>query len=139
MKRRFRDYFFNLLLLAPVVFYGGIALAVTAAPSVPATSTPQSEACAGIGGTLVKGACVVSGPGKGNLSNIFKTIANTLIFIVLSISVIMVIIGALRYVLSGGDSAGVKSAKDTILYALIGVGVAIVAYAIVNFVVNAIK
>lgn len=73
--------------------------------------------------------------GKG-LTGGFQTIANTLIFIVGAISVLMVIIGALRYVLSGGDSAGLKSAKDTILYALIGVVVAMLSYALVAFVIG---
>lgn len=60
---------------------------------------------------------------------------NTMIFVVGSIAVLMIIVGGLRYVLSGGDASGIKSAKDTILYSLIGVAIAIMAYAIVNFVV----
>lgn len=132
MKRRFRDYLYNLMLWAPALLYGGGAALA---------GTPSQEACAGIGGTLSGTNCVVAGASgaKGDLGTAFKAVANTLIFIVLAVSTIMVIIGGLRYVLSGGDSAGVKSAKDTILYALIGVGVAIVAYALVRFVVNAIK
>jgi hypothetical protein len=47
----------------------------------------------------------------------------------------MIIIGGLRYVVSGGDASQVQAAKNTILYALIGVIVAILAYAAVNFVV----
>lgn len=82
---------------------------------------------------------------KGTPSNlfggngIFKDISNTLIFIVGAISVIMLIIGGLRYVISQGDAAGVKAAKDTILYAVIGVVVAIMAYAIVHFVVGSLS
>lgn len=68
--------------------------------------------------------------------SIFRTVADTLIFIVGAVSVIMLIIGGLRYVLSGGESAAVKSAKDTILYAIIGIVVAALAFALVNFVVG---
>jgi hypothetical protein len=46
----------------------------------------------------------------------------------------MIIVGGLRYVLSAGDPKNTQAAKDTILYAVIGVVVALLAYAIVNFV-----
>ena len=48
----------------------------------------------------------------------------------------MLIIGGIRYVVSGGDSGAVTSAKNTILYAIVGIVVAILAYALVNFVVG---
>ena len=69
-------------------------------------------------------------------SGIFSTITNTLLFILGAISVIMIIIGGLRYVISGGDSAAVTAAKNTILYAIVGVIVAILAYAVINFVIG---
>jgi hypothetical protein len=49
----------------------------------------------------------------------------------------MIIYGGIRYTTSAGDSSHVKAAKDTILYAVVGLVVAILAYAIVNFVVGA--
>lgn len=49
---------------------------------------------------------------------------------------IMLIIGGLRYVVSGGDASKVQDAKNTILYALVGIVVAILAYAAVNFVIG---
>lgn len=67
-------------------------------------------------------------------TGIFTTITNVLLFVVGAISVIMVIIGGLRYILSGGNNANVTSAKNTVLYAIIGIVVALFAYAIVNFV-----
>ena len=67
---------------------------------------------------------------------IFTTIINILLFIVGVIAVIMLIIGGIRYVVSGGDQAAVTAAKNTILYAIIGIIVAIVAYAVVNFVIT---
>ncbi len=68
-------------------------------------------------------------------TGIFSTITNTLLFLLGAISVIMIIIGGLRYVISGGDSNAVSAAKNTILYAIVGVIVAILAYAIINFVI----
>lgn len=69
-------------------------------------------------------------------ANSFWTkLINTMIFVVGSVAVLMIIVGGLRYVLSGGDASGIKSAKDTILYSVIGVVIAVMAYAIVNYVV----
>lgn len=64
-----------------------------------------------------------------------KTVTNVLLFIIGAVSVIMIIIGGLRYVTSNGDSGAITSAKNTILYAVIGIVVALLAFAIVNFVV----
>ncbi len=51
-----------------------------------------------------------------------------------SISVFMVVIGGFKYVNSMGESQAVAKAKDTILYALIGLAVSMMAFGIVNFV-----
>ena len=67
---------------------------------------------------------------------IFKTITNVLLFIIGAVAVIMLIIGGIRYTVSGGDSGAVTSAKNTILYAVVGIIVAVLAYAIVNFVLT---
>ena len=67
---------------------------------------------------------------------IFAQVTNVMLFIIGAISVIMIIIGGLRYVLSGGDSANVSAAKNTILYAIVGIIVALLAYAAVNFITN---
>lgn len=67
---------------------------------------------------------------------IFQTIVNILLFIVGAISVIMLIVGGIRYVVSGGDQSAVTGAKNTILYAIVGIVVAFLAYAAVNFVIT---
>ena len=70
---------------------------------------------------------------------IFRTISNILVFLIGAVSVVMLIIGGFRYVLSGGDSGNVESAKNTILYAIIGIIVAFLAYAAVTFVINSLS
>ncbi|HVQ43448.1 MAG TPA: hypothetical protein VMT30_00575 [Candidatus Saccharimonadia bacterium] len=87
-------------------------------------------------------ACSQGGSQRESLfgqGGIFTVIANTLIFIVGAISVIYLIIGGLRYVTSGGDSKAVTTAKDTILYAIVGIVVAVISFALVQFVVNALS
>ena len=70
---------------------------------------------------------------------IFKTITDILLFIIGAISVIMLIIGGMRYTVSGGDQSAVTSAKNTILYAVVGLVVAILSYAVIHFVINSVK
>jgi hypothetical protein len=67
---------------------------------------------------------------------VFRTIVNILLFLVGAVAVIMLVIGGFRYVMSGGDQNAVTSAKNTILYAIIGIVIAILAYAAVEFVSN---
>lgn len=69
---------------------------------------------------------------------VFTRITNTVLYAVGIISVVMLIYGGLRYVISGGDNKKVTDAKNTILYAIIGLIISILSFAIVNFVINAV-
>jgi hypothetical protein len=93
--------------------------------------------------TIENGAqCAKADSAKDNLfapNGVFSTIANTLIFLVGAIAVIFLIIGGLRYVISNGDSKNVTAAKDTILYAIVGIVVAVISFALVQFVINALN
>ena len=71
--------------------------------------------------------------------DIAKDVVNIMFFIVGVMAVIMIIWGGIRYVLSAGNSAALTSAKNTIMYAIIGLIVAILAYTIVNFVINTVS
>lgn len=67
--------------------------------------------------------------------SIWNRILTTFTYIIGAVSVLMIIIGGIRYVTSNGDQSAITSAKNTILYAVIGLIVAILAYAIVSFVI----
>lgn len=69
-----------------------------------------------------------------NGDGVFRTVTNILLFVIGAVAVIMLIIGGIRYVVSGGDQSAVTGAKNTILYAIVGIVVAILAYAAVSFV-----
>ena len=71
-------------------------------------------------------------------TGVFRQISSTIIYIVGIIAVIMLIWGGLRYVLSGGDSKKVTDAKNTVLYAIIGLVISFLAFAIINFVIDAL-
>ncbi|MDQ5943306.1 MAG: hypothetical protein QG675_74 [Patescibacteria group bacterium] len=95
-----------------------------------------SVACDITGGAQSGANCAQGTNVPTSLNVEVQNITNLLLTAIGVISVIMIIIGGIRYAVSGGDDAGVKSAKDTILYAVIGVVVALLAYAIVNFVLD---
>lgn len=71
-------------------------------------------------------------------NGVFKQVTNTILYIVGIIAVIMLIIGGIRYVISGGDAKKVTDAKNTVLYAIIGLVISFLAFAIVNFVITAL-
>jgi len=73
------------------------------------------------------------------LKVIIKNITNTALFIIGAVSVLMLIYGGIRYTISGGDEKSITAAKNTIIYGVVGIVVAISAYAIVNFVITALK
>ena len=71
-------------------------------------------------------------------TGIFKQITNVVLYIVGVVAVIMLIIGGIKYVVSGGDAKKVTDAKNTVLYAIIGLVIAFLAFAIVNFVITSL-
>ena len=69
-----------------------------------------------------------------DVAAVIKTGLTWLMYGIGIISVVMIIIGGIRYATSGGNAEKVKSAKNTILYAVVGLAVALLALAIVTFV-----
>lgn len=70
------------------------------------------------------------------VGGVFTTLSNVLLFVIGALSVIMIIIGGLRYVISGGETANITAAKNTILYSIVGLVISMLAYAIINFVIG---
>jgi hypothetical protein len=67
-----------------------------------------------------------------------NTIINVIIGVIGFVAVVVIILGGVQYTTSAGDPGKVKKAKDTILYGIIGLVVALLAFAIVNFVLSSI-
>lgn len=128
------------LLLVPLV---ALAVSVGAAGGVMAVAADECPAGTPIGNdklTLDAGSDCAKGTSQGNdLQSVFKTVANIMLFLVGAVAVIMLIIGGLRYVTSNGDQNAVSGAKNTILYAIIGIVVAFLAFAAVNFVTDQLQ
>lgn len=114
---------------------------VATALFVPAV--PTNAACGDVSGGVQSGInCGNNGTVPTTLfgggDSIFTTIVNVLLFIIGAICVIMLIWGGIRYTTSAGNSASVTAAKNTIMYAIIGLVIAFLAFALVNWVLAAI-
>lgn len=74
-----------------------------------------------------------------DITPLITTILNTVIGITGIIAVIFVIIGGINYMTSAGDAGKVKKARDTILYACIGLVICALSFAIVNWVISGVS
>lgn len=118
----------GLMTLAAVLAVGGAMVA-----------TPVNADCdhtSGLQGAL-KQDCTDPGNQPTSIfgnGGVFTTVINTMLFIVGILSVVMIIFAGIRYVTAHGDKAQVQAASQTLIYAIVGLVVAILAYAIVNWV-----
>ena len=80
--------------------------------------------------------CKNKGSGETQVNGIIKTIVEVLLTAVGAISIIMIVIGGILFALSSGDAQKAAKARNTVLYAVVGLAVSLFASAIVNFVFN---
>lgn len=78
-------------------------------------------------------------PGSNADSNSLNTILNVVFTFAGSIALLMIVIGGFRYVISRGDPNAMAQAKNTILYAIVGLIIVLAAYSIVIFAVKGIS
>lgn len=104
-------------------------------PLTPVAAVNVFDNCNGAGSdtTICKATKTDKLFGAGGLWN---RILSTFTFIIGAIAVLMIVIGGLRYVTSNGDPAQLSSAKNTIMYSAVGLVIAVMANAIVNFVLT---
>jgi len=121
-----------------IVLSALMAFGLLIAPATLTTANVSAAACTGAKDCIKQGAEVNTGTGTTEgLGKQIQTVVNVLLFVLGAIAVIMIVVGGIRYATSNGDSSAVTSAKNTILYAVIGLVVALLAYAIVDFVLGA--
>jgi hypothetical protein len=83
-------------------------------------------------GNLPQGPCSSEAACTNNIESIF----NIVFGIAGALALLMIVVSGFRYIVSAGDPQGTSKAKSGIVYALVGLIVAIMADAIVNFVIN---
>ncbi len=79
---------------------------------------------------------VCTASGKDNVAGLIANIISVLLYFIGAAAVIMIVIGGIKYVTSQGDANNMQSAKNTILYSVLGLIAAIAAQALVAFVVE---
>lgn len=126
MKKKLRNVLFAVV--AALLVGSGFNINLVQAADIPGFD----EACktAGSGGVCANKDKTVEG--------LIPTVIKTLLFLIGAIAVIMIVFAGFQYATSAGDTGKVTKAKNTIMYAVIGLLVAILSYAIVSFVLNQI-
>jgi len=64
------------------------------------------------------------------------SLLNVVYFLAAAAAIIVIILGGIFYSISNGDSSKVKFAKDSILYAVVGLVVVMLAFVITNFIIG---
>jgi hypothetical protein len=108
--------------------------AVLLALTVPQVGAQNREAvCRGV--EAAGGSCTDEGA-ETTVNDVIGLVVNILSIAVGVVAVIMIIVAGFKYVTSGGDSSNVQSAKNTIVYAIVGLVVAAMARAITGYVLG---
>lgn len=107
---------------------------------VPATVSAQQadiqqNLCAGANFSTTDTTCDEAGA-EESVNTIITTVINIFSLVVGFVSVIMIIIGGFKYITSGGNDASVAGAKNTILFAIVGLVIVALAQVIVRFVLS---
>ena len=124
--------FFTNLVLALGIAMAGMLLT---APAVQVSASAKSDICEGI--ALTGGKCDAGG--QAPLNNTISKLINILSAVVGFVAVIMIIVAGFKYITSNGDANGIASAKNTVIYAIVGLLLVAMSQVIVRFVLNAAK
>ena len=119
---------------------GALVAAQTTAPDESGpnvtSETIQNGLCNGANVDLTLEPCDTSDNGAEKVTKAVQNFINTISLIVGIVAVVMIMVGGLRYITSGGSDTSVTSAKNTILYAIIGLVIVALSQVMVRFVLT---
>ena len=121
-----------------LILSGLMLLTVGAGALVPAVASADSSktaVCDALGGG---DDCTKNGGDGGDITKVVRQVVDLLSIVVGMVAVIMIIVAGFRFVSSGGDSNKVSGARNTILYAIVGLIVVALAQFIVHFVMASV-
>ena len=127
MSKKLKNILISTLMVAVMVF--GVSI-IYQTGNTEIAGAINSEITSGMNATSAG----TSTPTDANV--VIKNVTNIMFFIIGAVSVIMLIYGGIRYTTSGGNANSVTAAKNTIMYSIVGLVIAILAFAVVQFVVN---
>lgn len=120
-----------------MLFVSALALAMSFVIGLaPVSAQNRAKVCEGIGATVGTADGCSGGSGGVSVEGVVRTVINLLSYAVGVVSVIMIIIGGFKYIMAAGDSNQIQSAKNTILFAIVGLVIVAIAQVIVQFVIN---
>ncbi len=113
-----------------------VAMSPLALQTVHAGGNPNKDAaCEGV---RMTGGGGCDADASGTINNVIRTVIDLFSIVVGVTAVIMIMVGGFKYIVSSGDSSNVNSAKNTILYAIVGLVIVVLAQVIVRFVLGRI-
>lgn len=127
-----------LLTLAAVLTMAAPAMVPVAAYAAddPANVTNGLNCGANLQLNTNPGDCPAAASGNADFTPLIRRIINVFSVIIGVVAVIMIILAGLKYITSGGESSNVSGAKNTIIYAIVGLVVVALAQFIVRFVLS---
>lgn len=128
-----------LIVAAAVLSVFSLVLPLSASAADSTTNIQQSVNCgvgSGTGNVGLGNSCAKPTGQEDKVANIIRTVINIFSAVVGAVSVVMIILGGFKYITSGGDSNNVSGAKNTILYAIVGLVIVAFAQIIVQFVLE---
>lgn len=123
--------------IVSIVMVIALSLGLVGLSASPAFADINSAKCSALSG--INEACNGSSSSGSELSTTITHIINIMSVLVGVVAVIMIIYAGFRYVTSGGDSSGVTGAKNTLIYAIVGLIVVALAQTIVLFVLGKVQ
>lgn len=120
--------------MATVAASAALLVPVAAPASVLAQPSIANSLCGGTNLTTNQTPCSTTNNENQGLNAIITLVINVFSVVVGFIAIVMMIYGGFKYITSSGDSGNVTAAKNTIMYALIGLVVVALAQLIVRFV-----
>lgn len=124
-----KKLFISFSVIAVVASFSALLVPQTTFAACTAGSASANQVLTGVGDT---GPCNTNGVG-----NIAEGAVKIISYVAGVLAIIMVIVAGFKYIVSGGDSGKVGSAKNTLIYALVGIAIAVFAQFLVHFVINA--
>ena len=101
-----------------------------------AISAAKGQACAGAG---LAGADCNASTADSSISKLVGAAVNILSIVIGIAAVIVILVSGFKYITSGGDSNNISSAKNTLVYALVGLTVAAFAQLLVRYVIGIVN
>lgn len=136
IKRRLLLASTTIMLVFPVIATPALASAVTCSNISNSVTNGANSSLPSAGGSNISDCSASSGANINSLTDLARKVVTWFSVIVGAASVIMIIYGGFRYIISGGESSRVGAAKNSLIYAIVGLIIVALAQLIIHFVLN---